>query len=42
MIIFFRWIKDQYGNPDLIVTENGWSDDGELNDEGRIEYYRVK
>lgn len=24
----------------VIITENGWSDDGELNDTGRIEYFR--
>lgn len=35
-----RWIKDEYNNPAVIVTENGWSDDGEMNDDGRIEYLR--
>lgn len=24
----------------MIITENGWSDDGQLNDPDRIEYYR--
>lgn len=35
---FDRWIKDEYNNPPVIVTETGWSDEGELNDKGRIEY----
>lgn len=34
------WFKDQYDNPEIIITENGWSDDGELEDTGRIEYLR--
>lgn len=25
----------------MIITENGWSDDGRLNDEGRIEYLKA-
>lgn len=41
MLILFSWIKTQYGNPEVIITENGWSDDGELEDVGRIEYLRV-
>jgi len=37
-----NWIKDKYGNPEVLVTENGWSDDHTvgLADEGRIQYYR--
>lgn len=35
---FDRWIKNEYNNPPVIVTENGWSDEGELNDKGRVEY----
>lgn len=35
-----RWIRDEYDNPEVIITENGWSDDGELEDTGRIEYLR--
>lgn len=35
------WIKNQYDNIEVIITENGWSDEpGELEDVGRIEYYR--
>ncbi len=37
-----NWIKNTYGNPVLIVTENGFSDtDAEgVNDQRRIDYYR--
>lgn len=34
-----RWIKNNYNNVPVIITENGWSDTGELEDNGRIEYY---
>uniref|UniRef100_A0A1B0DA68 Uncharacterized protein n=1 Tax=Phlebotomus papatasi TaxID=29031 RepID=A0A1B0DA68_PHLPP len=34
------WIKRTYGNPEVIVTENGWSDDGELEDDGRVDYLK--
>lgn len=33
-----RWISKKYNNPEVIITENGWSDSGERNDYGRIEY----
>lgn len=39
--IFTRWIKDNYDNPEVIITENGWSDDGQLDDVGRIDYMRT-
>lgn len=32
------WIKDHYESPPIFITENGWSDDGEHEDTGRIEY----
>uniref|UniRef100_A0A7G3ACL1 Putative beta-glucosidase lactase phlorizinhydrolase n=1 Tax=Lutzomyia longipalpis TaxID=7200 RepID=A0A7G3ACL1_LUTLO len=35
-----RWIKKEYNNPDVIITENGWSDNGELDDVDRIDYLR--
>lgn len=35
-----RWIRDEYNNTEVIVTENGWSDDGELEDTSRVEYLR--
>lgn len=35
------WIKEQYGNPPVYVTENGFSDNtGQLNDTGRVNYYK--
>jgi beta-glucosidase/6-phospho-beta-glucosidase/beta-galactosidase len=33
-----RWIKTEYGNPEVWITENGWSDDGTLEDVPRISY----
>lgn len=35
------WIRDQYRNPPLVVTENGFADHGELDDQNRIKYYTV-
>ncbi|XP_045173370.2 lactase/phlorizin hydrolase-like [Mercenaria mercenaria] len=35
-----RWIRDRYNNPPLYVTENGFGDDGEIQDTGRVDYYR--
>lgn len=35
------WIKEQYDNPPVFITENGYSDSGDLNDEKRIFYYTV-
>lgn len=37
-----KWIKDNYGNPEIIITENGFSDrDGRLDDIDRINYMQV-
>lgn len=36
-----NWVKTEYNNPPIYVTESGFSDRGELNDTGRIHYYRV-
>lgn len=33
-------MKFEYGNPEVIITENGWSDTGNVNDIQRIEYMR--
>lgn len=35
------WIKDHYDNPEVIISENGWSDDGEIEDDGRVEYLQL-
>ncbi|XP_022187263.2 myrosinase 1 isoform X2 [Nilaparvata lugens] len=34
-----NWIKREYGDKPIIVTENGFSDKGELIDDDRINYY---
>lgn len=34
------WFKNNYNNPRVIITENGWSDDGELNDDSRIDFLK--
>lgn len=34
----FSWVKNEYNNPEVVITENGWSDRGELEDNGRIDY----
>lgn len=34
-----NWIKNEYNNPKVFIAENGWSDDGRLEDEDRIEYF---
>lgn len=35
------YIKETYNGVETIITENGWSDDGELEDDNRIEYLRL-
>jgi beta-glucosidase/6-phospho-beta-glucosidase/beta-galactosidase len=35
-----KWIKDNYNNPEIIITENGFSDTGEIDDPRRTNYYR--
>lgn len=34
------WIKNNYNNIEVPITENGWSDTGELNDVARIAYLK--
>lgn len=36
-----NWIRITFNNPNVYVTENGFSDKGGLNDQGRIEYHKV-
>lgn len=38
-IFIIRWIKDAFKNPLVFITENGWPDSGELQDDGRIEFH---
>lgn len=35
-----NWIKTEYNNPEVMITENGFSDEGVLNDVGRQIYVR--
>lgn len=35
-----NWINVKYDNPDVLITENGFSDDGGLNDTTRVEYLK--
>lgn len=34
------WIRTEYNNPEVIITENGWAED-ELVDVGRVDFIRV-
>lgn len=34
-----RWIKKEYRNPRVLISENGWCDDGEIDDNNRIGYF---
>lgn len=36
-----NWIKNEYNNPPIIVTENGYPDLGEKKDLKRVRYYRL-
>ena len=37
-----KWIKNEYGNPPLYITENGVSDlNGTLKDQHRIDFYNA-
>lgn len=35
------WMKEHYQDPEIIITENGYSDDGRLDDCRRANYYNV-
>uniref|UniRef100_A0A8D8CGY5 Myrosinase 1 n=1 Tax=Culex pipiens TaxID=7175 RepID=A0A8D8CGY5_CULPI len=35
-----NWFRTEYGNPPVVITENGYSDDGQLDDHGRVDYYK--
>lgn len=36
-----NYIKIEYDNPQVFITENGYSSDGELEDYKRIQYHHV-
>ncbi|KAF2903160.1 hypothetical protein ILUMI_03030 [Ignelater luminosus] len=35
-----NYIKHNYGNPEILITENGFPDAESFNDQGRIRYYK--
>lgn len=36
---YLNYVKNEYNNPPMFIAEAGWSDDGEIEDVGRIDYY---
>ncbi|XP_052900845.1 myrosinase 1-like [Anopheles moucheti] len=34
-----NWVRTRYHNPTVLITENGYSDDGQLEDTERVDYY---
>lgn len=39
--ILLNQLRERYNPSEFIITENGWSDVGELDDQGRITYLKV-
>ena len=35
------WIKEKYGDVPIYITENGFSDNGTLQDTDRVNYYTL-
>lgn len=38
--LLLQWIKEEYNNPEIVVTENGFADDGRIDDTERTLYYQ--
>lgn len=38
--LLLNWIKEQYGSPEIMITENGYADDGDIDDSDRKSYYQ--
>jgi beta-glucosidase/6-phospho-beta-glucosidase/beta-galactosidase len=36
-----NWLAKEYGNPPVLVIENGVGDNGELNDRARVDFHIV-
>jgi len=41
MYNLLKWIHQEYNGPEIIVTENGVSDRGGLEDYARVDYYNL-
>ena len=39
--LILNWLDKKYNPGEFIITENGWSDLGDLDDQGRITYVKV-
>lgn len=35
------WLHRNYNQPEIVIAENGFCDDGSLNDDDRIAYFKV-
>ncbi|KAB0800022.1 hypothetical protein PPYR_07902 [Photinus pyralis] len=35
-----NWVKSEYNNPKIVISENGYADRGELEDYDRVNYYQ--
>lgn len=35
------WVKEKYNSPPIFITENGFSDEGEIEDFGRVNFLKV-
>jgi len=38
---FLNWVRTEYNNVPVFVTESGYADKGELQDDGRVDLYNV-
>ena len=39
--MLLNWVAKEYNNPPVLITENGFSDRGGLNDRDRVDYLIV-
>ncbi|XP_057667514.1 myrosinase 1-like [Diorhabda carinulata] len=37
---YLKWVKDTYNNPEIIITENGFADDGTVEDTDRVTFIK--